>query len=98
MMWLLVAPRLDRDQPIGRCPRTRSGHPRSVVPASIYRIDPSRAGRRPFLVEIRPRGDMMEVMEVRLLVSHPSAANKQIRLGAETLIGRGLKCKFRNDV
>ena len=34
-------------------------------------------------------------MEVRLLVAHPSAETKQIRLGAETLIGRGPECKLR---
>jgi len=34
-------------------------------------------------------------MEVRLLVDHPAAETKQIRLGAETLIGRGVECKLR---
>ena len=37
----------------------------------------------------------MGVMEVRLLVAHRSAETKQIRLGAETLIGRGPDCKLR---
>lgn len=34
-------------------------------------------------------------MEVRLLVSHPTAETKQIRLGAETLIGRSTECNMR---
>ncbi|HEY2253887.1 MAG TPA: FHA domain-containing protein, partial [Planctomycetaceae bacterium] len=34
-------------------------------------------------------------MEVRLVVAHPSAESKQIRLGPETLIGRGHDCKLR---
>jgi pSer/pThr/pTyr-binding forkhead associated (FHA) protein len=38
---------------------------------------------------------MMGDMEVRLIVAHPSAETKQIRLGAETLIGRGTECKLR---
>src|SRR5436190_4375474 len=38
---------------------------------------------------------MMEAMEVRLIVAHPAAETKQIRLGAETLIGRGPDCKLR---
>jgi pSer/pThr/pTyr-binding forkhead associated (FHA) protein len=38
---------------------------------------------------------MMGVMDVRLLVAHPAAETKQIRLGAETLIGRGPDCKLR---
>jgi predicted component of type VI protein secretion system len=38
---------------------------------------------------------MMGVMDVRLLVAHPSAETKQIRLGAETLVGRGPECKLR---
>jgi pSer/pThr/pTyr-binding forkhead associated (FHA) protein len=38
---------------------------------------------------------MMGFMEVRLLVAHRSAETKQIRLGAETLIGRGPDCKLR---
>lgn len=38
---------------------------------------------------------MMGVMEVRLLVAHRSAEIKQIRLGAETLIGRAADCKLR---
>jgi pSer/pThr/pTyr-binding forkhead associated (FHA) protein len=34
-------------------------------------------------------------MDVRLLVAHRSAETKQIRLGAETLIGRAPDCKLR---
>jgi pSer/pThr/pTyr-binding forkhead associated (FHA) protein len=34
-------------------------------------------------------------MEVRLLVSHPTAETKQIRLGSETLIGRSTECNMR---
>jgi len=34
-------------------------------------------------------------MEVRLVVAHPSIETKQIRLGPETLIGRGHECKLR---
>jgi len=34
-------------------------------------------------------------MEVRLLVSHPTADTKQIRLGPETLIGRSTECNMR---
>lgn len=48
-----------------------------------------------FIVEIRTGDGMMGTMEVRLLVTHPSAETKQIRLGAETLIGRGPECKLR---
>jgi len=37
----------------------------------------------------------MGFMDVRLLVSHPTAETKQLRLGAETLIGRSTECNMR---
>jgi pSer/pThr/pTyr-binding forkhead associated (FHA) protein len=46
-------------------------------------------------VEIFAPGGIIKTMDARLLVAHANADAKQIRLGAETLIGRSPECNLR---